>query len=293
MGFGFAVLTFRGERFFVFSHAAHFSDTTSGAGKRPRLVVLGGGLAGLAAAREALLKHPGCDVLVLEREAQVGGMAVSVRFGDCVSDLGPHRIYSAIPEMRQWFQDTVGDGLYTVRRQSRMYVRGRYLQYPPSVGQMVSAFGVPNMAKFGTGYAWAKARSLAGMIDTSSFGGVMERSFGRPLCEAMVFPYMRKTWKIEPDKISAEAARIRATMGGVGKMLWRMVHPQQRAGEESTLKSFHYVRGGIGNLAIKLREDVERLGGRVICRADVRRVTLENGRGVWGEDRNAESEIWF
>ena len=46
-------------------------------GKPPRLIVLGGGLAGLAAAHEALLQHPGCEVLVLERDVQVGGMATS------------------------------------------------------------------------------------------------------------------------------------------------------------------------------------------------------------------------
>ena len=244
-----------------------------------RLLVLGGGLAGLSAAREALRTRP-CQVTVLEKESRPGGMAVSLRIGEHTADLGPHRIFSAIPEMRQWFHETLGDKLFVIRRQSRMYVRGRYLRYPPALRELLRAFGLTGLARFGAGYLSAQARAWTGRLSGGTFAGVMERAFGLPMCEALVFPYIRKTWKIPPEQVSPDVARARATMGGAARMLRRLLLSGEPAGNESALKTFHYVQGGIGQLAQQLADDVRAHGGEIVCNAKVSRIVLNNNRAV-------------
>ncbi len=254
-------------------------------------VILGGGLAGLAAAWESLERGAGA-VTVLEMDRELGGMARSLEVDGLKSDLGPHRIYSCIPEMRRWFRDFLGDDLLTVERQSRMYFDGQWMRYPPSPFELLKVMGMGRMARFGAGWFSAKARSMTGKLPPDSFAAVMEANFGRPMCEAMVFPYIRKTWKLEPWEISANAARARATMGGPLKMLKRMLSPKEKPGEESSLREFHYIRGGIGEIARLLTEKIERAGGRIITGAEVTQLDVADGRveRVWFANNDGHSQ---
>lgn len=263
----------------------------------PRVLVLGAGLAGLVAAREAA--RSGAEVTVLEKETRPGGMARCVHFGDITADLGPHRVYSTMPEMRRWFRRELGERLFRVTRRSRMFVRGRFVPYPPSPLDMLRAFGPADMTRFAAGWATARLRGALGARPEASFADVMVHTYGRPLCEEMVFPYIRKLWRCEADEISADAARARATMGGVGRLLKRWLGRREAEGRESSLKTFEYVRGGMETLVTQLADEVRRAGGRIVCRADVREIVCGKGRAQsvrWsesGENRELDCDFVF
>lgn len=254
----------------------------------PNLVILGGGLAGLALARE-LLQNNNCNVTVLEKAPQPGGLAISLNIQGIKTDLGPHRIHTNIPEMRTWFHDLLGESMISVERSSQMFVDCHYMKYPPSPIEMLLRFGPVQMADFAIGLLTAKLRTSMGCLPRRSFAIAMERSFGRPMCEKMVYPYIRKMWKCEASQISIDAARVRATMGGVRAMIRRLIGPEEKEGKESTLKRFGYVRGGIGQLVDKLRSDVEKEGGRIICNAEVTRLTVD-GHRVQSVEYDSEGE---
>jgi protoporphyrinogen oxidase len=59
--------------------------------ERKKIVILGAGLSGLAAA-EKLAKD--FDVLVIESEKQTGGLAKTIKFNGHLLDFGPHPIYA-------------------------------------------------------------------------------------------------------------------------------------------------------------------------------------------------------
>jgi monoamine oxidase len=92
-----------------------------------RTVVVGGGAAGIAAARR--LHDAGGDVLLVEARAQLGGRARSARFGGMTLDLGCGWLHSATRNPWTGIADAAG---FTVDRSSPNWgVQWRDLGYPP------------------------------------------------------------------------------------------------------------------------------------------------------------------
>ncbi|MBI5105233.1 MAG: NAD(P)-binding protein, partial [Solirubrobacterales bacterium] len=92
-------------------------------------VVLGGGPAGLTAGY--LFAKAGHRVIVLEADDQVGGLAKTVvdpegfRF-----DLGGHRFFTKNQEVDDLWHEIMGDEFLKRPRMSRIFWRGKYLDYP-------------------------------------------------------------------------------------------------------------------------------------------------------------------
>ncbi|MGZ8603882.1 MAG: FAD-dependent oxidoreductase, partial [Actinomycetota bacterium] len=62
-----------------------------------RVVVVGGGVAGLATAHALLREAPGFDVVVLEADQRPGGRLRTVRVGDLDLDAGPDSFVARKP----------------------------------------------------------------------------------------------------------------------------------------------------------------------------------------------------
>src|SRR4051812_28760194 len=95
---------------------------------RTSVAVLGAGPAGLTAGY--LLAQEGHQVVVLEADHTVGGLArTEVRDGFRF-DLGGHRFFTKSLEVERLWHEVLGDELLERPRLSRIYYRGRFLNYP-------------------------------------------------------------------------------------------------------------------------------------------------------------------
>ncbi|AZM50159.1 phytoene dehydrogenase [Streptomyces sp. WAC 06738] len=90
-----------------------------GPDRRPRAVVVGGGLAGMTAAMG--LADSGVDVTLLEGRPRLGGLAFSFRRGELSVDNGQH-VYLRCCTAYRWFLDQVG-GTGLAPLQERLDVR--------------------------------------------------------------------------------------------------------------------------------------------------------------------------
>src|SRR5437763_8089562 len=169
-------------------------------------LVLGAGPAGLAAGY--LLGKSGHDVLVLEAEEQVGGLAKTVERDGYRFDLGGHRFFTKAHEVDDLWHEILGEEFLLRPRMSRIYWNNRYLDYPLRGPDVIRKLGPVELARCLASYLRAAARR--NKVDDSLEDWVSNR-FGRRLFELFFKSYNEKVWGVPTSELRAEwgAQRIR------------------------------------------------------------------------------------
>src|SRR3954447_14977248 len=141
-------------------------------------LVLGGGPAGLTAGY--LLGKAGRDVVVLEAEDQVGGLAKTVEVDGYRFDLGGHRFFTKQREVDELWHEVLGEEFLLRPRMSRIYWDGRFLSYPLDARDVIRKLGPVELTRAFASYLKA-ALTPNGREDT--FEQWVVNRFGRRLFE--------------------------------------------------------------------------------------------------------------
>ena len=72
---------------------------------KKKVIIIGGGPAGLTAAYELLRTPDEYEVVVFEEGSQVGGIAKTVNYKGNRMDMGGHRFFSKMPEVKAWWNE--------------------------------------------------------------------------------------------------------------------------------------------------------------------------------------------
>jgi protoporphyrinogen oxidase len=248
--------------------------------KTGRLVIVGGGPCGLAAAWE--LAREGHRPIVLEAEARVGGLCsthtMAERAGTWRFDMGGHRFVSSDERLSRWLVSLLGDDLLTQERKSVILHDGRSFKYPLEARDLVANLGVAENARALAGYAAERARAgvrrFRGRDEAAeSFQDWVVARFGHPLYDTFFGPYTAKLWGIPPAQISADWAAERISLLNLGDAALRLAG-LRRAPIRTYARHYLYPRYGMGQLYEALAREVTRLGGEV--RTGARVVGMES-----------------
>ena len=228
-------------------------------------VVLGAGPAGLTAGY--LLAQRGERVTVLEADDQVGGLArTEVRDGYRF-DLGGHRFFTKSAEVEALWLELLGSELLLRSRLSRIYWRGKLIDYPLRAGDVMRKVGAREVVRSAGSYAAAHLRPRP---KPQTFEEWVTQRFGRRLFELFFRSYTEKVWGVPTSEIRAEwaAQRIR------GLSLWRAAASALGAGGgsadlRSLIEEFHYPRLGPGQMWERMAEEIAANGGEVVLGAPV------------------------
>jgi protoporphyrinogen oxidase len=248
---------------------------------RDHVAVLGAGVCGLAAAWELLRSGAARQVTVLEAEERPGGMARSVHDPSGLqADLGPHRIHTEIEEIDALLGELCDREMHWVERRSAMWVEGQWVEYPFRLGGVLKLFGPIEFLRMGLSAAWAKTSALW-RPRPANFDEHMRRAFGARVWSRVLKPYSTKVWKIDPREISVKAAEVRVSAGSMTKMAKRLLMGgREKQGQETALKRFRYLRGGVESLVRRLEERVREAGGVIECGARIEEILCE-GESHW------------
>jgi len=239
-----------------------------------QVAVLGGGPAGLTAAYE--LTRRARPVVVLEGGAQVGGLArTEVRDGYRF-DLGGHRFFTKSHEVGRLWHEVLGDELLLRDRLSRIFWRGRFIDYPLRLGDVVRKVGPLELmrcaASFGAAQLWRRR-------EPETFEQWVCARFGRRLFELFFKSYTEKVWGVPTSEIRAEWAAQRIRTLSFARIV-RAALFKDGGDMHSLVERFHYPRLGPGQMWEAMATQIAEGGGEVRLGASVTRVELRNGRVV-------------
>jgi protoporphyrinogen oxidase/putative flippase GtrA len=234
--------------------------------------VLGGGPAGLAAAYT--LCKQGHSVVVVERDSTVGGLAKSFEYKGFILDYGPHRFFTKLRPVLQFWNEVLGQEQVTVNRLTRIYYGNRYFSYPLKAFEALLTLGVTESARIVASYITAQ---LFPNRSPKNFAEWVSARFGRRLFEIFFEGYTEKLWGIPCSEISADwaAQRIKglsllsavrsALLGNNGKV-------------KSLVDQFQFPRLGSGQLYDLAADYLTSHGQTVLLDTEVLRIHHQDNK---------------
>lgn len=253
-----------------------------------RSVILGAGVAGLSAAN-TLQKLGESDPVVAEMHPYPGGLAATMEWRGCRMDLGPHRIHTVFPEVKQLIQSLVGDDLVHCERKSQIYLRNKWLDYPPRPAELISKLGVSAGVQILFSALSGKTSNLASRLRgkrPASYGAYLEQRFGRYLRNLIFDPFASKVYREEADDLDEMVGRVRLASQGLFSLLLEVLTGRSK----SAVKRFLYPKEGIGLVSARLSERIVEGGGEVRLSHEAVRVRHTGGlvRSVELENQDGE-----
>jgi protoporphyrinogen oxidase len=241
-------------------------------GKDAPVVVAGAGPAGLTAA--LTLARAGREVLVVEREDQVGGIARTVERDGYRFDLGGHRFFTRDAAVRAIWEELLGGELLVRQRRSRILFGGHYYDYPVTARSAFAGLGPLESARIVA--SWLRATVIPRRPEVTLADWLVNR-FGARLFETFFRTYTEKLWGQRCETIGAQWAAQRIKGMSLRAAVLDML--RRGSGGQRTLQTeFLYPRLGPSMLWDRMRQRIEAAGGRILTGHRVTAVGHDAGR---------------
>ncbi|MBP5304194.1 MAG: NAD(P)/FAD-dependent oxidoreductase [Clostridia bacterium] len=265
-----------------------------------KVIVIGGGPAGLTAAYELLDKSKEMDVTVLEESHDMGGISKTVNYKGNRMDMGGHRFFSKVPEVNEWWEKMLPcqgapskDDLMLERsvaleengpdpekedrvmltrnRVSRIFFNQKFFDYPISMKfETIKNMGLGTT--FVAGFSYLK--TLVCKRKENSLEDFYINRFGKKLYSMFFEHYTANLWGRHPSEIDPSwgAQRVKGlSIIAILKDMFGKLLPgkKNRKVETSLIESFHYPKLGPGELWDVTAAEIKNKGGKILegCKA--------------------------
>lgn len=230
-----------------------------------KIIILGGGLAGLAAGLE--LSRAGKKVVVIEKNDSVGGLARTIKVGAFNFDTGPHRWYTKSDHVNDWMLKLLDKEVIRVPRLTRIYFDKKFFYYPIRLLNALTGIGIYKALKAVLDYIYARLKSkvFPGLLYTMEDGYINQ--FGKTLYEIFFKRYSEKLWGQDCTKISIDWVGQRTRGLNILTLIRDTLFKTNNV--VSLVDEFSYPKKGIGRLAEKMAVEIKKLGGEIIVNSEV------------------------
>ncbi|MEP7355922.1 MAG: NAD(P)/FAD-dependent oxidoreductase [Anaerolineales bacterium] len=243
--------------------------------KPGRVVIIGGGPAGLTAAVE--LGRLDVPVTVLEKDRLVGGIARTESYKGYRFDIGGHRFFTKIGEVEQFWRDILGPEFLTRPRISRIFYDGKFFDYPLKAMNALTNLGLVASVEVVLSYIQSQ---LFPYKQEDTFEEWVSNRFGKKLYRIFFKTYTEKVWGIPCSEIRAEWAAQRIKGLSLPVAVWNALFGPGKGKDvvKTLIEQFEYPRLGPGMMWEKAAEFVNTHGGEVRLNSDVVAVRHAGGR---------------
>ncbi len=245
-------------------------SATEGAGGD--FVVIGAGPAGLTAGYE--LAKLGFRPIVLEQQNLVGGLASTAQYRGYYFDMGGHRFFTKVEEVKKMWQEVLRENFLRRPRLSRIYYDGKFFFYPLRPLNALRGLGLWEGLLIVLSYLkW----QLLPYRREDTFEQWVTNRFGKRLFETFFKAYTEKVWGISCSELKAEWAAQRIKDLSLRTALLSMfLKPKTTI--KTLIEEFDYPRYGPGMMWNAVKSEIERRAGTVLMEAEVVRVNRTGRR---------------
>jgi len=243
----------------------------SGVGKT---LIIGAGPAGLVAGLElSKNNHPS---IIIESQAQVGGISRTIKHNDNFYDFGPHRFFTKETVVKDLWHDTLGSDFLKCPRLTRIYFNNKFFYYPLKALNAFFGLGVISSISIFLSYLVARLKYyLNPKKEVKNFEEWVSQRFGKKLFNIFFKTYTEKVWGISTSKIGADWAAQRIK----GLSLFKAVKdaiftPKQKL--TTLIDEFNYPRLGAGMMYEKIAENYQARGGELKLNSKITEIIHED-----------------
>lgn len=240
--------------------------------------IIGGGLTGLSLA--SLLQE---DQEILEKSPEAGGLCRSIQEEGFTFDYGgSHIIFSKDEEVLRFILDLLGDNIFKVRRNTKIFLKGRCIKYP-------FENGLADLSKednYECLYQYINSQLIKSPRKPENFKDWIYANFGKSIAEMYMLPYNQKIWNIKPECMGVNWIENRIPKPPLEDVIKSSLGIQTE-GYKHQLYFYYPQQGGIQALVQGLEKQIK---GTLTCGFNVKSIVKEDGQWVV---RNQKEERVF
>src|SRR5215467_10177527 len=227
-----------------------------------QVVIIGAGPAGLTAAYE--LAKLNLDPIVLEKGDKVGGLARTESYNGFYFDMGGHRFFTKVQEVKKIWHEVLGQDFLRRPRLSRIYYNQKFFHYPLKPLNALTGLGLWESLLIAFSYLrWR----IAPYRHEESFEQWVTNRFGKRLFEIFFKTYTEKVWGISCSELKAEwAAQRIKDLSLKTALLNTIVKPRKTI--KTLIEEFEYPRLGPGMMWNVAAKRVSESGGCLHLNSD-------------------------
>ena len=277
---------------------------------KKRVIIIGGGAAGLTAAYRILEASNQYVPIIIEADDKVGGLAKTVfdEYGNG-TDIGPHRFFSKNNEVINFwkkifpFQNAPSvddillkremclsetgedpqktDNVFLIRKRfSRIYYKKHFIDYPIKLRlSTISAIRLLKTFSAGMSYICSVFRKLP----EANLESFMINRFGKVLYRLFFEGYTQKVWGVHPSAISKDwgVQRIKG-ISLLGILYNAILSPFNliKKKETSLIEEYYYPKMGSSSLWEAMADKIRQNGGVILLNTRVNQIVKNNNKIV-------------
>ena len=246
--------------------------------KQKKVVIIGGGPAGLTAAYQ--LCKEGVESVVLEKDTVVGGISRTVNYKGYLFDIGGHRFFTKVKAVDEMWREVMGEEKFLHRsRLSRIYYNKKFFYYPLKATNALLGLGILNSFLMLGSYMKAQVFPIKNEV---SFEDWISNRFGRRLFNTFFKTYTEKVWGIPCNEISADwaAQRIKG-LSLISTIKNALLTTQTKdKGEiiKTLIDAFDYPEKGPGQMWEMVAESIQKRGSELKMQSNVEGIVWQKGK---------------
>jgi len=250
-----------------------------------KVVVMGAGPAGLAASYE-LAKH-GINPSLFESDIHVGGISKTVRHNGNYFDLGGHRFFTKLDPVNELWQEVLGDKFMKRPRQSRIYYKNKFFNYPLTPVNALLGVGLIDTVRILCSFGITQ---LFPSKTENTFEEWVSNRFGKRLFSIFFKTYTEKVWGIPCSEIQAEWAAQRIKGLSLYSAVINALFKPGGNKIKTLIDEFDYPEFGPGMMYDEMQSRIQQMGGSVSMQHRVTGVRHKGGKVLAVELENEKGE---